>query len=74
MVTYNPSVTIAKLYECTSKKGSLYFRGRLGLANIVVLKSDEVSESGNPIWYVKVQEPENRGEPRQFIAEKEKAT
>jgi hypothetical protein len=62
MSTYNPSVTIAKLYECTSKKGTPYLRGRMGMANIVILKSDAVSDTGQPIWYIKVQEPEQRPE------------
>jgi hypothetical protein len=62
MSTYNPSVTIAKLYECTSKKGTQYLRGRMGMANIVILKSEAVSDTGQPIWYIKVQEPEQRPE------------
>lgn len=64
MSEYNPTVGIARLYECTSKKGATYFRGRIGIANIVLLKSDQVSDTGQPIWYLKVQEPEDRGDQR----------
>lgn len=57
-MAYGPSVKLARLFEVKSKSGSTYFRGRIGFANIVVLKSDQVSESGQPIWNVLVQEPD----------------
>lgn len=59
-MTYNPSVPLTRLYECTSKKGQPYLRGRLGFANVVILKTDEVSDSGQPIWRMLVSEPEQR--------------
>lgn len=59
-MTYNPSVKLTRLYECTSKKGTPYLRGRLGFANVVILKSDQVSDSGQPIWNVLISEPEQR--------------
>lgn len=62
-MAYNPSVKLARLYECTSKRtGNQYLRGRLGFANVIILKSDDVSDSGQPIWSVLVQEPEQRGD------------
>lgn len=59
---YGPSIKLARLYECTSKSGKTYFRGRLGAANIAVLKSDETSESGQAIWNVVISEPERQSE------------
>jgi hypothetical protein len=60
MTDYGPSITLARLYERTSRNGKTYLAGRLGLASIVILKTEEVSEHGQPIWVVKVQEPPAR--------------
>jgi len=59
-MSYNPSVKIARLYECTSKSGSTYYRGRMGAANVVLLKSNETSDSGQAIWDLLVQEVERK--------------
>lgn len=59
-MTFNPSVKLTRLYETTSKSGNVYLRGRLGFANIVILKSEQVSDSGQPIWNVLISEPEER--------------
>lgn len=61
-MSYNPSVKLTRLFECTSKKGTPYLRGRLGFANVVILKSDQVSDSGQPIWNVLISEPEQKPE------------
>jgi hypothetical protein len=54
---YPPPVPLARLYEKRSRKGAQYFVGHLGLGKIVLLQSDEISESGEPIWTLQVQEP-----------------
>jgi hypothetical protein len=54
---YGPSVHLMRLFECTSKQGNKYFCGRLGLASVVLLKSDEVAESGAAVWNLLLQEP-----------------
>lgn len=56
MADYAPTVTLARLYETTSKNGNIYMRGRMGMANVVLLKSKEVSDSGQPIWNLVVSE------------------
>lgn len=61
-MSYNPSVKITRLYEATSKSGKVYLRGRPGFANIVILKTDQTSDSGQPIWNVLLSEPEERGD------------
>jgi hypothetical protein len=54
--SYGPSVPLCRLYERVSKNGNHYLAGRLGAAKIVVLKSNEVSDDGVPIWNVLVSE------------------
>jgi hypothetical protein len=61
-MAHNPSVKVARLYEATSQRGKTYLRGRLGLANIAIVQSGEVSDSGQPIWNVLVSEPETKSE------------
>lgn len=39
-----------------SRKGTTYFLGRLGMANVVLIKSDEVNSSGQSVWHLKVTE------------------
>jgi hypothetical protein len=66
MTTYPPSVPIARLYEKTSARGLRYFAGRMGMARVSLLPSSEVSEIGDPIWLLHVQEapaPETRTLP-----------
>lgn len=62
IVSYNPSVKLCRLYEATSKNGKTYLRGKIGFANIAILKTDQVSDSGQPIWNVLVSEPEERSD------------
>jgi hypothetical protein len=68
MTAYAPNVTVAKLYECTSKNGNVYMRGRWGMASVVMLKSKEVSDTGQPIWYLKLQEAPDKAEQRPAAA------
>ena len=63
-MSYSATVPLAKLYERTSKKGNVYMAGKMGMANIVLFKSDEVSDHGQPIWYLKVSEPMQRSDAR----------
>jgi hypothetical protein len=63
-MSYNPSVKLARLYECQSKNGATYYRGRLGLASIVVLKSRETADNGAAIWDVLLQEPVKKSDYR----------
>jgi hypothetical protein len=45
------------MFEKTSARGTQYFQGRIGLAKIVLLKSQETSASGEAIWELAIQEP-----------------
>lgn len=69
---YPPSVTVARLYERVSRKGTHYLAGRLGLASVVLLKTDEVSDDGQPIWVMKLNDPPARangqGKPKRSEA------
>jgi hypothetical protein len=49
---FGPSLVLARLYEKTSAAGRQYFIGRIGEAKIAILRSREVSESGDPVWDV----------------------
>jgi hypothetical protein len=53
---YPPSVTIARLYERTSKTGNTYLAGRLGLARVAILKTNQTDDEGNAIWEVRLSE------------------
>jgi hypothetical protein len=46
---YGPSFTIARLYKKTSANGTTYFTGRMGLAKIALLKSNETADDGSEI-------------------------
>jgi hypothetical protein len=60
---FGPSVQIARLYKQTSQSGTTYYRGRLGAARIVMLKSKEVGDDGAEIWNLLVQPaPDNQGQ------------
>lgn len=50
---FPPSISVAKLYERTSQRGRSYMTGRMGSVKIAVLKTDETSDDGNPIWEMK---------------------
>lgn len=71
MNQYPPSITLAKLYECTSSKGKPYYRGRLGAANVVLLSTSETSDNGQPIWVLKISEPAARTEAREGHSNRE---
>jgi hypothetical protein len=54
---YPASVTVARLYERTSKAtGNIYLAGRLGYARLVIVKSSAFDDDGNPIWEVRLSE------------------
>ena len=54
-VSYPPKTLLCWLYEKTSSRGTQYFQGRLGASKLVILRSQEISESGEPIWELSVQ-------------------
>ena len=60
MADYGPQVTLARLYRKQSAKGATYFRGRLGMANIVLLKSKDFAYYGNEIWNLVLSEAPKR--------------
>src|SRR5262245_32314002 len=65
-MSYGPNITLARLFRKTSEKGSTYFRGRVGLANVALLKSREVADDGGEIWELVISEaPKRAQEPRQ---------
>jgi hypothetical protein len=53
---YGPSIPLTRLYERVSKSGNHYLTGRLGAARISILKSQELTDDGTPIWNVLLQE------------------
>jgi hypothetical protein len=57
VTAFPPKLPLCRLYEKTSARGTQYFQGRLGAAKVVLLKSQEVTERGEPIWELSVQEP-----------------
>lgn len=59
---HNPTVALCRLYRCTSKTGSTYFRGRLGATRVVLLKDRETAEDGSEIWNLLVQETPAKGD------------
>jgi hypothetical protein len=65
---YPPSVPLVRVYEKRSRKGVQYFIGRMGLSKIVLLQSDEISESGESIWVLHVQEPTTKPAPKLALA------
>lgn len=53
---YGPSITALKLYERTSAKGNVYLSGRWGGLRVAVMKSKDVSDSGDAIWTMRLSE------------------
>ena len=41
--------------------------GRMGIVNVVLVRSDEVSDSGQPIWHLKISEPAPRVDARDAV-------
>ena len=64
MGDFGPSLALCRMYQRTSKKGATYYAGRMGMASIVLLKTDETSESGQPVWVFKVSEPAPKSDAR----------
>jgi hypothetical protein len=62
MSDYGQSITLARLYERTSAKGNTYLAGRLGLVSVVAFKTTEVSDSGQPLWVLKVSETQSKAQ------------
>jgi hypothetical protein len=57
---FGPHIVLGVLYEKKSARGSTYFVGRLGRAKIAVLRSREVSESGDPVWEMRLEQAPDR--------------
>lgn len=64
MADFGPSLPLCRMYQRTNKKGAIYYAGRMGMASIVLLKTDETSESGQPVWVLKVSEPAPKSDAR----------
>ena len=56
MSDFPTSIKLCRLFEKTSATGNTYFIGRLGVAKIVMLKSRELGDNGDPQWDVLIQE------------------
>lgn len=56
MTDYGPSLKAARLYERTSPKGNSYLAGRWGALKVAVVKTRDVSETGEPIWQLLLSE------------------
>ena len=66
-MSLTPSIVLCKLYERQARKsGQTYFAGRLGAASVVLLRTDETSDSGQPVWVLKVSEPLPRTDATQL--------
>ena len=72
MGDFGPSLALCRMYQRTSKKGATYYAGRMGMASIVLLKTDETSESGQPVWVLKVSEPAPKSDARDLRADRTK--
>jgi|SRR6516165_786006 hypothetical protein len=53
---YGPSIVLGLLFEKQSANGRQYFIGRLGKAKVALLRSREVSESGDPVWEIRLEQ------------------
>lgn len=67
--TYPPQVRLGRLYEKTSRAtGNVYLSGRIGLAEIVVVKSRDLADDDTAIWDILVsQAPDRRKEPGERV-------
>src|SRR5688572_3608650 len=74
MSDYPDSITMAKLFERVSAKGNIYFSGRLGLLNIAIFKTQEVSETGQAIWVMKASEARSKADYQAKQQEPRRAT
>ena len=52
----NQSILVGCLRERVSEEGGPYLSGKLGLAHVMIVKSDQKSEDGYIIWDVLVQQ------------------
>lgn len=60
-MSYGPSIVLTKLWELESKNtGNMYLAGYLGLARVVIVRTNEVTDFGAPIWKIIVNEPPPR--------------
>jgi hypothetical protein len=50
MSDFKPSFPAAKMYRKTSAKGTTYFTGRMGGVKLALVKSRDVTDSGEEIW------------------------
>lgn len=57
----NSSFMLTRFYRKKSKNGNTYFSGKLGYSNVVLLKSNEVSDDGAEIWNLLISEGQNKG-------------
>lgn len=58
-------VTLAKLIERTNQKGETVFVGKLGVCDVLLVRSKDVTERGRPIWHMRLSEPTERVDTRQ---------
>jgi len=66
-LSYPHKTLLCRLYEKTSSRGTQYFEGRLGATKVVLLQTQEISESDEPIWELSVQEPTTTAPPKTVI-------
>jgi len=57
---FGPQIVLGVLYEKKSARGSTCFVGRLGRAKIAILRSREVTESGDPVWEIRLEQAPDR--------------
>ena len=50
------AVMLTQMREKTSRNGAPYLEGRLGLAKVLLLRSNKSDEDGSPIWNLCLQE------------------
>ena len=65
MSDYGPQIKVARLFRKQSSKGTTYFAGRMGMAKLALLKSNETSDDGGEIWNLIMSEaPAKKEEPK----------
>jgi hypothetical protein len=64
---FPPKILLCRLFEKNSASGNQYFQGRLGAVKVILPKSRDLSETGEQIWELSLQEsaplPINRHSP-----------
>ena len=53
---FPPTLMLTQMKQRISRNGSPYLEGRLGLAKVLLLRSNKRDENGEPVWNLCMQE------------------